>query len=380
MIVRLCAAGLRSMANSDRLIEVTTPERQREQFMTIVFALAREVLNRYFTVRAQGMRVRGNGGVAACGMKVAVSLPTGTAGVPTEWGIMNTLDYEVSPQEAFLRRRAELEAIPARDVMRLNLDPFGVVSVVLRADPRIRGLLAQYERSLQDFDFALVGGLSDYALAFYHTHTLFMATARPVRCPPELMQQAKPARARLLNFLNACAQRGLVDAGRWQRLRGTKGYLNVAADLGLLSSIALATPDVQKFEDLLPPGDLKRAELLARELLAVSGKRDVRQEALSAARDIRARAFTKVMLSYAEARRGVAYVRAPYGDAEDFAPILSTKRLPTRPRKHPTPKLAISEPHSGADGALDLAGAEPGTNEEKHCPSSLELQPAEVND
>jgi len=257
---------------------------------------------------------------------------------------MNTLDYEDSPQEAFLRRRAELEAIAARDVMRLNLDPMGVVSVVLRAEPRIRSLRSEFERSLHDFNFELVDGLRDYALAFYHTHTLFMATAVPVRCPPELMQQAKPARARLLNFLNACAQRGLVDEGRWMRLRGTKGYLNVAADLGLLTSIALATPDIRKFEDLLPPGELKRAELLARELLAISGKQDVREDALSAARDIRTRAFTKVMFSYAEARRGLTYVRAPYGDAEDFAPILSTKRLPTRVhRKRAKPKLDASE-------------------------------------
>lgn len=260
---------------------------------------------------------------------------------------MNTLDYEDSPQEAFLRRRAELEAIPARDVMRLNLDPLGVVSVVLRAEPRIRSLRAEFERSLPDFNFELVDGLRDYALAFYHAHTSFMATAVPVRCPPELMQQAKPARARLLNFFNACAQRGLVDENRWTRLRGTKGYLNVAADLGLLASIALDTPDVRKFEDLLPPGELKRAELLARELLAIGGKQDVRQDALSAARDSRARAFTQVMLSYAEARRGLTYVRAPYGDAEEFAPILSTKRLPTRvqrKRAKPKPKPDASEP------------------------------------
>ena len=294
---------------------------------------------------------------------------------------MNALDYEVSPQEAFLRRRAELEAIAARDVMRLNLDPLGVVSVVLRADPRIRNLRAEFERSLHDFNFKLVDGLRDYALAFYHTHTLFMATAVPVRCPPELMQQAKPARARLLNFLNACAERGLVDEGRWKRLRGTKGYLNVAADLGLLASIALATPDVRKFEDLLPPGDLKRAELLARELLAISGKRDVREDALSSARDTRARAFTQVMLSYAEARRGVTYVRAPFGDAEEFAPILSTKRLPTRvQRKRLKPKPAPLDRQSRTDRALGSADEDSVANEVRHRPSTTALQPAEVND
>ena len=294
---------------------------------------------------------------------------------------MDTLDNEDSPQEAFLRRRAELEAIPARDIMRLNLDPMGVISVVLRADPRIRSLRAEFERSLHDFDFELVDGLRDYALAFYHTHTSFMATAVPVRCPPELMQQAKPARARLLNFLNACAQRGLVDEVRWQRLRGTKGYLNVAADLGLLASIALATPGVRRFEDLLPPGELKRAELLARELLAISGKRDVHEDVLSAARDRRARAFTKVMLSYSEARRGLTYVRAPYGDAEDFAPILSTKRLPTRvQRKRPKPTPAITDPGNRPDAESDLPSAGSDANTAPLRPSKIEQQSVEVND
>jgi hypothetical protein len=103
---------------------------------------------------------------------------------------MNTLDYEDSPLEAFLRRRAELEAIPDRAVMRLNLDPMGVVSVVLGAEPRIVALRAEFQRNLHDFKFELVDGLRDYALAFYHTHTLFTATAVPVRCLPELMQQA----------------------------------------------------------------------------------------------------------------------------------------------------------------------------------------------
>jgi len=229
--------------------------------------------------------------------------------------------------------------------MRLNLEPMGVVSVVLRAEPRIRGLRAEFERSLHDFNFELVDGLRDYALALFHTHTLFLATAVPVRCPPELMQRAKPACARLLNFLNTCAHRGLVDQSRWTQLRGMKGYLNVAADLGLLASIALDTPAVRKFEDLLPPGELKRSELLARELLAISGKQDVRKDALSAARDSRARAFTKLMLSYAEARRGLTYVRAPYGDVDEFAPTLSTKRLPTRvQRKRAKPKSDASEP------------------------------------
>jgi len=265
--------------------------------------------------------------------------------------------------------------------MRLNLDPMGVVSVVLRAEPRIRSLRAEFERSLHHFDFQLVDGLRDYALAFYHTHTFFMATAVPVRCPPELMQQAKPARARILNFLNTCAQRGLVDEGRWKRLRGTKGYLNVAADLGLLASIALATPELRKFEDLLPPGELKRAELLARELLAISGKQDVREDALSAARDRRARAFTKVMFSYAEARRGLTYVRAPYGDAEEFAPILSTKRLPTRAqRKRRKPKPDAPDLDSRAGNGLDASAGDSDSNAAQRRPNTSELRSAEVND
>jgi hypothetical protein len=303
------------------------------------------------------------------------------AGRPTERGTMNTLGYEDSPQEAFLRRRAQLEAIPARDVMRLNLDPVGVVSVVLRAEPRIRSQRAEFERRLHDFNFELVDGLRDYALAFYHTHTLFMATAVPLRCPPELMQEAKPARARLLNFLNACAQRGLVDENRWTRLQGTKGYLNVAADLALLASIALDTPAVRKFEDLLLPGELKRAELLARELLAISGKQDVREDALSAARDSRARAFTQVMFSYAEARRGLTYVRASYGDAEDFAPILSTKRLPTRVhRKRPKPKLDAADSEHRAGDALDAAGADSDSSAAKRHPNTSEQRSTDVND
>ena len=265
--------------------------------------------------------------------------------------------------------------------MRLNLDPMGVVSVVLRAEPRIRSLRAEFERSLHHFDFQLVDGLRDYALAFYHTHTFFMATAVPVRCPPELMQQAKPARARILNFLNTCAQRGLVDEGRWKRLRGTKGYLNVAADLGLLTSVALSTPELRKFEDLLPSGELKRAELLARELLAICGKQDIREDALSAARDIRSRAFTKVMLSYAEARRGLIYVRAPHGDADDFAPILSTKRLPTRAqRKRSKPKLTASDRERPANGTWEAVSADSDSNAAQRRPITSELRSAEVND
>jgi len=300
---------------------------------------------------------------------------------------MNTLGSEDSPQEAFLRRRAELEAIPAGNVMRLNLDPVGVVSVVLRAEPRIRSLRAEFKRSLPDFNFQLVDGLRDYALAFYHTHTFFMATALPVRCPPELMQQAKQARARLLSFLKACAHRGLVDESRWAHLRGTKGYLNVAADLGLLASIALATPEVRKFEELLAPDELTRAELLARELLAIGGKRDVRPDALSAARDSRARGFTQVMLSYAEGRRGLSYVRRPYGDAEDFAPTLSTKRLPTRAQRRRTkPTLDASDAERGAGdelaatGVADAAGAAPDSNAAKRRPNTGELRAIEVND
>jgi hypothetical protein len=245
---------------------------------------------------------------------------------------MNAVEYEVSAEEAFGRRRAELEAVPARDVMRVNLDPLSVVGVVLRAEPRIRSLRPEFVRHFREYKLELTDGLRDYALCLFYTETLYLTKAKPVRCPPDLLNQAKLCRARLLQFLNTCAERRFVDKARFSQLRGTNGYRNVASDLGVLTSVALDMPAFAEFERLLPPGELRRADLLGRQLLTIAGKHEVRSEELSAAREMRARAFTLLIRSYNEVRRGVAYVRAEQGDAEAFAPTLFGKAPRRRSR------------------------------------------------
>lgn len=254
------------------------------------------------------------------------------------------MDYTLAAEEAFARRRAELGAIPAREVLRVNLEAMDVVGVILKVEPRIRTLRSEFERCLRVFNFELADALRDCALAFYFAETVCLATARPVRCPPELLKEAKHTRARLLHFVKACAARGLVDAARWSELRGANGYRNTASDLGVLVSIVQTSPKLMEFEQtLLLPGELKRADLLGRELLVIAAKSDRRSEELSQSREMRARAFTLLMRSYNEVRRAVAYVRAEFGDADSFAPTLFTKHSHRRARQQPSQATAVNE-------------------------------------
>jgi hypothetical protein len=264
------------------------------------------------------------------------------------------VDAEPSAEQAFIRRLPELLALSAKAVLRINLDLPSVVATTLGALPRLMALRQDFERVFRAFDFAQLDALEDYALTLQHTHTEYLVTTQPVRCPPASLQEARSLRAALLQYLLALARRGLVDPAKWKRLHGPVGYANLATDLGMLAGIFRGVPALHEEPLLVTSAQLERATELSREILTVAGKREGRSRAIAAAADLRARAFTILIQTYDEIRHCVFFVRREEGDADEIAPSLFGGR-----EVHRTPGVPK---RNGETQHKDAAGAPPSSN------------------
>jgi hypothetical protein len=266
--------------------------------------------------------------------------------------IAPSLSSEALPADAYARVLPQLLGLNPDHLLQVNLDISSAIATVLGVLPKVRALRAQIAE-LPAFDMAAFDQLEDYALALSFAQTIYLMARRPPDDLQTLSDQASRMRAAMRADATVLATRGLINAEQLKGLKGRRGYKNVAQDLQILSSI---------FEDSWPKvdgktittlADAQAASRVATKLLRTVGVHEQTPERSKPARDLRTRAFTRLLRVYEDTRRALRYLSATPRKADEIAPSL----YPGRPRR----KRAEAEPVS--DGQVQTESAEAAVHE-----------------
>ena len=228
-----------------------------------------------------------------------------------------------APEAALDELSEVLNAIPAADVVRVNLDVPRAVRSISRSLLRARTLERRIATELPLFDLSLLDKLSDYASALSQAHALYNAVETPAPPGKETLRQAREVRMLLCDSAQLLVLHGVIGDGQLDKLASPNGYTNVAQNLELLVAIHKRVWSKLQGKTLLTLDELDAALTLAASLrdTSVPGLAH-----LTAANDLRARAFTLTLRAYREMRRAVCYLRGPEGDAEAYVPNLYAGR------------------------------------------------------
>lgn len=241
------------------------------------------------------------------------------------------MDPELPVENVFESVRPEMDALNADELVPIKLDLSAAVTTVLGVLPELRALRNQIVEELPAFNLARFDKLEAYALALAHAHAVFLSTTQPPDNLEELVESALERRETLLAEVKLLVQHGIVNDEPLARLKGAKGYKNIASDLMVLTDVLRqAWPRIEG-KIFTSAQDLDGALGASRRLLRVVGVRERAPAQVADAMERRVRAFTLLARAYEDARRAVTYLRAAAGDADAIAPSLYPGR--PRPRK-----------------------------------------------
>lgn len=229
---------------------------------------------------------------------------------------------------AFEAVRAEIAAVPAEELQPINLDIPRAARRGLVVAERIEPLFPELS-IMSHLDFAKVRKLPTYALALLHAHEQAEGPDESAAPLAELLAQAVPLRADLLQTAEMLAHFGLVSRERVAFIRRGHGHADTAADLQALGVLlANAWPSI-KDKVAIKRAQVDRAIPLSAQLQQAIGVRESDEDPLMERTDprhVRVQAFTLFMAAYDECRRGVSHLRWHEGDAAEIVPSLYPRR------------------------------------------------------
>jgi DNA-binding transcriptional MerR regulator len=252
-----------------------------------------------------------------------------TLAVP-ESAASDAVARETLPSVVVARVLPELEALRPDQVIPLNVEVTSAVATVLGRLPQLNALRAELGKLLPDFDLVRFDKLEDYALTLLNVQADYLGEVHPEDNLTELVEQGVALRKALALDVATLVERGFLDARPLGELRGRVGYVNLASDLNLLSSLMSRHWTRIEGKTATQPNELERAKELGVRILRVVGLRAHRTQSIAAAAELRDRAFTLLIEAYNAARRALKLLRWKQGDADDIAPSLHAARSPRR--------------------------------------------------
>ncbi|AKV02155.1 hypothetical protein AKJ09_08818 [Labilithrix luteola] len=203
----------------------------------------------------------------------------------------------------------------------VNLGPREVVRSVFAVIPAVAPLRARLA-TLTEFDINNVDKLATYANGLGYAQTVYETSSAPQEEMAKYLEEATRRREVLLADAQALTKHELIGAKQLDELKGSTGYANVAADLGILVRVFRAGWDRIASKTAVTAEDLDKAEGLSEYLLRSTAQRAKKPDLLAAAAEDRQRAYTLVLRAYDEVRRGITYLRWHEGDADKIVPSL----------------------------------------------------------
>lgn len=264
------------------------------------------------------------------GLRVGRRQTVRPRGAERRWGVTQSNELEAAgtlPTEAaFAAVLPEIQAVADDELVPINVDVVGAVTLVLGVLPELRALRPQIVDELPRFDVARFDKLEQYALALNHCHVLHRSTMPAKGNVPELGTQLAEIRDRLLADAMSLANYRLVDGERLKDCKKTTGYRATATDVFTIVAVFKETWPRVEGRTPVTLDALAEAGNKALELLAAVGVREQGPVTTGEAARLRQKAFSLFSKAYEDARRAVAYLRAPVGDADDITPTFFAGR------------------------------------------------------
>jgi len=230
------------------------------------------------------------------------------------------VDNDVSALIALNRVRPELLTLQRTELLPITVDVGTALVTAQRAQPKLVALRHRISKELPHFDLAQFDKLDDYRLALGLAHANYVAATQLTDGANTIFARAASARKALVLETDRLSQHGLLDAAVLAQVQATHDPNNVAADLILLTDALRRVLPTLTIESVVGQRELEQAACLAERIFYILHEAAQGSAAGAEALDLRARAYTKFLLAYDDARRAVALLRPQ--DADDIAPPL----------------------------------------------------------
>lgn len=232
-------------------------------------------------------------------------------------------------RDGYERVKADLEALPADQLVQVNADVQTVTRAILGALPEMQALRARLVAELPRFDVAAFDKLDDYVQAMKFAQSGFLIATQPPDDLKALTEEGGKLHDRLLADAKALAAYGLFDGNVLATLKGGNGFNNLAEDLELLSHAMIDGWAKLQTKALTPFEDVESASRIGYRLTQIAGLREQGPARLALASELRMRAFTLLVRTYDDARSAIGYLRRKEDDVDSIAPNL----YPGRPSR-----------------------------------------------
>lgn len=173
-----------------------------------------------------------------------------------------------------LNVNARAFAVPDDELLPINVDVVGTVTLVLGVLPALRGLRAQITEELPRFDLARFDKLEQYALALNHAHAVHRSTLPNKRNVAELNSELAEICDRLFADAMSLSNYRLVDGARPKECKTSPSYRATATDVFTIVTVFKEVwPRIEGRTPVTLPA-LAEAGNKALDLLAAVGVRD----------------------------------------------------------------------------------------------------------
>jgi hypothetical protein len=254
-----------------------------------------------------------------------------------------------TPPQAFASLLAEIEAVPADELVHIYVDIPRAARCGLLAAENLAPFFPELAKLGPWLDVRPIRMLRPYSLALLNAHDLAVEGGSEAPSLSVLVAEATPLREGLLRTAELLAHYGLVSAERVAAIRHGSGYAALADDVLALGRLFVELWAEVRDKVVVTREEVDRAIALSPLLQEAIARQESDQAPVTkhkGRRFMRAQAFTLFHRAYQEARRGIGFLRWHEGDALGIVPPLRVSR-PRRP--------GAEEDDAGVEELLDAS-------------------------
>jgi len=216
--------------------------------------------------------------------------------------IISNTTNEPSPSDALDQIRPEMAALEESKLHPIKLDSLQATGTVRGSLSRIMQCRAQLVQEVPKFDISKLDKLGLYALALVHAQTVYNIAYRPPEALAALGEEVTQLREQLLSDVTALVNRGLINGGPLDVLKGPSGYRNASSDLMTLALMIRTNWSTISSKSCVTESELERADKVSVELLDAVGIREQNPTRLATVALERQQAYTLFMDAYDQVR------------------------------------------------------------------------------
>jgi hypothetical protein len=255
---------------------------------------------------------------------------------------MSTLNEKLRDEalvaEAYERVKVDLEAVPADQLVQLNVDVHAATRAILGALPEMQALRGRLIEALPEFDAEAFDKLEDYVWALRYAQATYYIATQPPDDLEEMTAEGTKLRDRMVADMKALQAFGLIGSKALDSLKGGLGFNNLAIDLDILARAMTEEWTKISAHAHTTLEEVNTAYRIGARLTRIAGLREQGPARLAAATELRMRAFTVLLRTYEEARDAIGYVRRHQDDVDSIAPSL----YPGRPRRREIEEVPVT--------------------------------------